>query len=503
MDRGNRSFTSLRSRMTAPDVVESITFLSQRVEDLEIVLNTKSKEIRRIETMNKQLISGLQKRDEIIASALEENRKLKESLRWYQRLLSQAKKPKSEASAPPPKPVAHTLSVPTTAKGTRRLWTTENTAKIRLFDDLMEGDDSFADRFTALDPQAQRDFLQKIRSQNQDYKNLVDVTLRLKKLINSTHKVAAHTVVSDMLDTLVDEVCDNLRCDRASVFVLDELNGELWTKVAKGTSGTIRLPADKGIVGFVATSGKPVNIEDAYKDSRFNKTVDLHMNYRTKTILAIPMRDSSGKIIGVCEAINKLEGAFTPDDEGLFEMLATNAGAVLRNSMQYESIMQMQNRLKTLFLGVEKLIKCGTVPDLVQIATDMIQSLLAASQVRFYLCGKETMIAVEPDGMEEAFLPMGLVGHCAEIAQLLNIENAYQHPLFNNQVDIETSMPIIVYPVQSETGEVLGVLEFVNPKGIQGRAEAHKAKIDPLDFELLGYYAKLLAVALGKLFIPP
>lgn len=502
MDRGNRSFTSLRSRMTAPDVMESITFLSQRVEDLEGVINTKSKEIRRIEAMNKQLISGLQKREEIIASALEENRKLKESLRWYQRLLSQAKKSKIDTSIPQQKQAMQTLSVPGTAKATRRPLTTENTAKIRLFDDLMDGDDSFADRFVALDPQAQRDFLQKIRSQNQDYKNLVDVTLRLKKLINSTHKIAAHTVVSDMLDTLVDEVCDNLRCDRASVFVLDELNGELWTKAAKGTSGTIRLPSDKGIVGYVATSGKPVNIEDAYKDSRFNKTVDIHMNYRTKTILAIPMRDSGGKIIGVCEAINKLEGTFTPDDEGLFEMLATNAGAVLRNSMQNESIMQMQNRLKTLFDGVEKLINCESASTLVQLAVEMIQSLLAASQVLFYLCGKETMIAIEPDGMEEAFLPMGLVGHCASTGQLLNIENAYQHPLFNNQVDIETSLPIIVYPVKKHTGEVLGVLEFVNPKGIQGRSDSHKAKIDPLDYELLGYYARLLAVALSKTFTP-
>ena len=113
------------------------------------------------------------------------------------------------------------------------------------------------------------------------------------------------------------------------------------------------------------------------------------------------------------------------------------------------------------------------------------------------------MIGIEPDGMEEAFLPMGLVGHCATTGQLLNIENAYQHPLFNNQVDIETSMPIIVYPVKKDTGEVLGVLEFVNPKGIHGRAEAHKAKIDPLDFELLGYYARLLAVALCKTYIPP
>ena len=57
-------------------------------------------------------------------------------------------------------------------------------------------------------------------------------------------------------------------------------------------------------------TGKPINIEDAYKDSRFNRSVDIQTNYRTRTILAIPMRDFAGRIIGVCEAINKVEGTF-------------------------------------------------------------------------------------------------------------------------------------------------------------------------------------------------
>ena len=35
----------------------------------------------------------------------------------------------------------------------------------------------------------------------------------------------------------------------------------------------IRIPWGSGIVGHVAQSGKPVNIEDCYKDSRFNQEV--------------------------------------------------------------------------------------------------------------------------------------------------------------------------------------------------------------------------------------
>ena len=35
----------------------------------------------------------------------------------------------------------------------------------------------------------------------------------------------------------------------------------------------IKIPWGNGIVGHVAQSGKPVNIEDCYKDARFNQEV--------------------------------------------------------------------------------------------------------------------------------------------------------------------------------------------------------------------------------------
>jgi hypothetical protein len=58
------------------------------------------------------------------------------------------------------------------------------------------------------------------------------------------------------------------------VFMVDELTGELWSKVAKGSELTIRIPMNKGIVGYVVSNNNTENIEDAYKDNRFNKEVD-------------------------------------------------------------------------------------------------------------------------------------------------------------------------------------------------------------------------------------
>ena len=48
MDRGNRSVSSLRSRMTAPEVMDRIGFLSKRVEELEIAIAAKNKDIRKV-----------------------------------------------------------------------------------------------------------------------------------------------------------------------------------------------------------------------------------------------------------------------------------------------------------------------------------------------------------------------------------------------------------------------------------------------------------------------
>lgn len=89
----------------------------------------------------------------------------------------------------------------------------------------------------------------------------------------------------------MDATCETLDCDRASVFMVDELTGELWSKVAKGSELTIRIPLNKGIVGYVVSHNCTENIEDAYKDNRFNKEVDKKNHYRTKTILCVPIRD--------------------------------------------------------------------------------------------------------------------------------------------------------------------------------------------------------------------
>ncbi len=90
---------------------------------------------------------------------------------------------------------------------------------------------------------------------------------------------------------------------------------------------------NKGIVGHVATKAEPLNITNAYADERFNKEVDRKINYKTNTILCVPIMDKNNIVLGVIQAINKFNGYFGKEDEGLLSILSTLAAVAIRNSL--------------------------------------------------------------------------------------------------------------------------------------------------------------------------
>lgn len=84
-----------------------------------------------------------------------------------------------------------------------------------------------------------------------------------------------------------------------------------------------RFPINVGITGFVATTGQTLNIPDAYSDPRFDRHVDDNSlsGFIHKSILCMPIKNASGKIIGVSQLVNKLNGQpFSRNDENLFEV---------------------------------------------------------------------------------------------------------------------------------------------------------------------------------------
>ncbi|EPY29366.1 cAMP-specific phosphodiesterase [Strigomonas culicis] len=128
-----------------------------------------------------------------------------------------------------------------------------------------------------------------------------------------------------------------LSADRSSLFLLDKERNELYSRMADSVSGNeIRFPSGQGIAGTVAASGTGENIPDAYRDPRFNSSVDKQLGYRTQSILCEPII-LNGEVLAVVQLVNKINsdgtiGRFTKKDQNTFKVFSLFAGISINNS---------------------------------------------------------------------------------------------------------------------------------------------------------------------------
>ncbi|MGF1460568.1 MAG: GAF domain-containing protein [Leptolyngbyaceae cyanobacterium] len=144
------------------------------------------------------------------------------------------------------------------------------------------------------------------------------------------------------LQSVMAEARDLMNADRSTLWLINEAQNELWSKVKSGDGKTLidlRIPADRGIVGFVASTGKTLNIPNAYKDPRFDPESDRRTGYLTRNILCMPVFDSAGKLIAVTQLINKKQGSFNSSDEEFMRAFNIQAGIALENAQLFENVL--------------------------------------------------------------------------------------------------------------------------------------------------------------------
>lgn len=186
-------------------------------------------------------------------------------------------------------------------------------------------------------------------------KNGLDFTLPIKSdplvsLVKIGRSITAVTDINVLLKVIAEETKIAIQADRCTVFMYDKEKNELWSKVALGMdSQEIRFPADRGLAGYVVKTGEPLNIPDAYNDSRFNPDIDKETGYRTKTILCMPIKNNNQEIIGAFQVLNKLNGVFTKGDEDLLAAIGGSASIALENAQLFEQQKELYKEQKELF----------------------------------------------------------------------------------------------------------------------------------------------------------
>lgn len=163
--------------------------------------------------------------------------------------------------------------------------------------------------------------------------------LERERRISSTLREVALAVGGSMdFDAILELVLAKCReiidADRASLYLVDEHKPMLRSRILVGNQPQlIEVKVGEGIAGTVAKTGKPLRVRDAYKDRRFSRHWDRLFGYRTRTILAAPLKNSRGKVIGVVQALNKRGGEeFTDEDTHLLMTLTTPVAVIIENA---------------------------------------------------------------------------------------------------------------------------------------------------------------------------
>ncbi|MGD1901815.1 MAG: GAF domain-containing protein [Geitlerinemataceae cyanobacterium] len=341
----------------------------------------------------------------------------------------------------------------------------------------------------------------------QDFKSVVTGVEEKLQVVNQTLGMLDSLLDSQGFDAILDEMLQSitlktgelLHADRATIFLLDEDKNELFTIVAKDEKGNaleIRFPANMGIAGEVATSKQPISIPfDFYDDPRSATARDLDKknNYRTYTMLTMPLLNEEGSLVAVVQLINKLKldaqpyeeladridmAGFTTDDETVFREFEPSIRLILESSKAFYAATQKQRAATALMGAVNSLSKSSLdLEDTLARVMEEAKNLMNADRSTLWLLDEErgelwTKLTISDGSVQEIRIPRnaGFAGEVAKSGEPLLLPfDIYDNPDSETakKTDKKTgyrTCSMLCMPVFNADDELIGVTQLINKK---------------------------------------
>jgi sigma-B regulation protein RsbU (phosphoserine phosphatase) len=152
-----------------------------------------------------------------------------------------------------------------------------------------------------------------------------------------------------LLSLIADMGRDLLDADRCSIWMVDPASGGLWTCAAHGVA-PIRVAAGHGLVGTCVTTNDIILVNDALNDPRLSRDTDERTGYETRSVLCMPLRGSSGRVIGAFQALNK-KGGFSAGDVHLLHLACSYSASAIETQALRKEAEQAQFMLRELAIA--------------------------------------------------------------------------------------------------------------------------------------------------------
>jgi signal transduction histidine kinase len=297
--------------------------------------------------------------------------------------------------------------------------------------------------------------------------------------------------LDDLLELILGRLTDLLEADRCTLYLLDQAKAELVSRIVIGEQvRSIRVRVGHGIAGTVAKTGKAIRLRDAYTDSRFEPEWDLFTGYRTKSMLAAPLKNHMGRTIGVIQVLNKTTGEeFTAEDEAILSALSTQAAVAIDNSRLFLSLIQKNHQLLSTKEKLERRVAdlqllneleramahAESLEDLARAALSALAKACQAQGATLLLAEEDTgdlfqyvYDADRPEGLDRFGIKAGegLAARALSSGETIELSDASLDPHYNARVEGRFPFTVhscLVMPLSSD--QVYGAMGLFSKRG--------------------------------------
>jgi PAS domain S-box-containing protein len=168
-------------------------------------------------------------------------------------------------------------------------------------------------------------------------------------IINSISGAIASTMsLNSIVELIVQESVKYLDVEQGAVMLLrsEEEADPFRTMARKAYSGSDAVPYRFGqqLTGWMLKNQTPLLINDLQNDPRFKNVAT--QDFPMHSLLSVPLR-AKGEMVGLLNLFNKrTPGGFTPDDQRLLSIIASQSAQIVENVRLYEELQRQSAELQ-------------------------------------------------------------------------------------------------------------------------------------------------------------
>lgn len=166
---------------------------------------------------------------------------------------------------------------------------------------------------------------------------------KMERLMEINITLNSTLELSQVLDLIIAKAIEMLECEAGSILLYNKEKDCLYFAASTSSDSKslaeIPVPLSDSLAGAIFSKNVPLIVNNVDKDIRHNSTVAAQINFRTHSLLGVPM-SIQNRMTGVLEALNKRQGTFTDEDVKILTAIASQAAVAIENAQLVKALQE-------------------------------------------------------------------------------------------------------------------------------------------------------------------